>query len=219
MFPRLHERMLLHTLSIRNRTAVLPLVNGLCRLVTAVDLALSSTLCGRGLAAEHVDATSLLKFSVSMASCRPIKPSRGPAVICTVSPTLKSTVSGAAFSTPIFSTSSAERGTGLEAGPTKPAAARVGTTIPGIVDHHHFDQNGNGEQLVSTIFCLPFLSISGNPSRRGTLMSRVRSCRWRFLHHGLQVVDLVLITGIGMHNMQEPQWTHLQLGFDSSIFG
>ena len=66
-----------------------------------------------------------LKFSVSMASTRPIKPSRGPAVICTVSPTLKSTVSGAAFSTPIFSTSSAERGTGLEAGPTKPVQPRV----------------------------------------------------------------------------------------------
>ena len=50
-----------------------------------------------------------LKLSVSMPSTRPIKPSSGPAVICTVSPTLKSTVSGAAFSTPIFSTFSLQR--------------------------------------------------------------------------------------------------------------
>ena len=47
------------------------------------------------------------------------------ALICTVSPTAKSTLSGAAFSTPIFSTSSAVSGTGLEAGPTKPVQPRV----------------------------------------------------------------------------------------------
>ncbi len=90
------------------------------------------------------------------------------------------------------------RGRADEAG----AAARIAHDIPGIVVHHHLDQNVAGEQLVlhHTAPCRP--CQSRGPSRTGTLMSQIRSCRRRFSTMVCRSVrHLVLVAGIGMHDI------------------
>ncbi len=81
------------------------------------------------------------------------------------------------------------------------AAARIAYDVPGVVVHHHFDQNVAGEQLVLHHLLLTVLVDLRN-HLDGNLDVADQLLQVTVLHHGLQVVgDLVLVPGIGMHNI------------------